>query len=124
MKTSITTRIAVLALAVSGLTGCGAIVKTHMYQADVHNNSDAPIEAQLVHKGLVNENIIAKRFIGPYDHGVVGPEKRPLVDTMVLIVQDPGNSGNAQRIPLNSGTTGVTVSRVGGNLNVDSVRQP
>lgn len=95
------------------------------YQADVKNESDRPIEALLVHSGPVNEMTHAKKFIGPNDSGVVGPMKESSHRTILLLVQEPGSPGTAEKMNLSGGTTSVTVQRMGEKgLVITETRRP
>ncbi len=96
------------------------------YQADVKNESDKPIEALIVHSGPVNEMTQSKKFIGPNDSGLVGPLKESSHRTILLIVQEPGSPGTAEKMVLSGGTTAVTVQRMGpqGRLVITETRKP
>ncbi len=117
--------IAVVGLAFAAhLGGCGATIIRTDYRAEVLNDTDGPVMAKLVHKGILNEHDLAQKFIGPGDRVVVGPVKRPVVETILLVVEEPSAPSTGERLELGKGITGVTVRKEGGILQITDIRKP
>jgi hypothetical protein len=124
MDTTRTIMAVVLAGAALQFGGCAATIIRTEYRAEVLNDSSGPVLAKLVHKGILNENDLAQKYVGPGDRAVVGPVNRPIVETILLVVEEPGAPSTGQRLELSKGITGVTVRKAGEALAIQDVRRP